>query len=309
VPSNRASEWPPDDVAAIYEVPRERATPETPIEQRAQLAAERVRDGMPVSDALLDAVLAELERDPSLGSMTETEYAEYYASTERAGAAREVLEAFGDVFGDLSHDRRDGRDVVRVRVTAKLEDVRAALVERLGAEFVVVERAAITEAEGDALTDRVFEQRDALKAEGVFVTGGSHDADGAQITYFAADQARAEALLRERFGDAIHPRYQGAGLHRFRPFPFASWHADGKRLHVFYALPLNGERPGGCLAHETDDSVTVALLIRDWRGWKTLVGGFTPAHATVALTRPLDGRVVIDDSVNQARPHWTVVAD
>jgi hypothetical protein len=307
VPGNGASEWPPDDVAAVYEVPREPLASEPPIEQRARLAAARVRAGLPISDALIDEVLAEVQSDPSLGIETEAEYAEYYASTERADVARESLEAFGDVFGDLSHDRRDGRHVIRVRVTANHERVRAALVERLGAERVVVESAAITEAEGDALTDHILEQADALKAEGVHVSGGSHDGDGVQVRYFAADPARAEALLRERFGDAIHPCYQGAGRHAFRPFPFASWHAEGERLHVFYALPLNGERPGGSLAHETDDSVTVALMIRDWRGAKTLVGGFTPSRATIALARPLGDRVVVDDSVNRARPHWTVV--
>ena len=130
-----------------------------------------------------------------------------------------------------------------------------------------------------------------------------------EVRYFAANPSRAETLLRERFGDTIRPCLEGAGLNTFRRFPFASWHAESERLHVFYALPLNGERPGGCLAHEADDSVTVALMIKDWRGWKTLVGGFTPSHATIALTGPLDGGVVIDDSVNQARPHWTALAD
>jgi hypothetical protein len=50
-------------------------------------------------------------------------------------------------------------------------------------------------------------------------------------------------------------------------------------------------------------------MIKDRRGWKTFVGGFTPSHATIALARPLGGRVVIDDSANRARPHWTAVTD
>ena len=52
----------------------------------------------------------------------------------------------------------------------------------------------------------------------------------------------------------------------------------------------------------------VALTILDWRGAKTLVGGFTPLHATVKLRSPLGARAVIDNSENSARPHWTAAA-
>ena len=48
----------------------------------------------------------------------------------------------------------------------------------------------------------------------------------------------------------------------------------------------------------------VALTILDWRGAKTLIGGFIPSHATVRLDSPVGDRVVIDDAENRARPHW-----
>jgi hypothetical protein len=56
---------------------------------------------------------------------------------------------------------------------------------------------------------------------------------------------------------------------------------------------------------ETEHAVIVAVTILDWRGSKTLVGGFIALHATVQLRAPLGDRVVIDDSENRSRPRWT----
>jgi hypothetical protein len=51
----------------------------------------------------------------------------------------------------------------------------------------------------------------------------------------------------------------------------------------------------------------VSLTIKDWRGAKTLVGGFIASHATVQLREPLGDRSVIDGADNRARPHRTDV--
>jgi hypothetical protein len=110
--------------------------------------------------------------------------------------------------------------------------------------------------------------------------------------------------MQDRFGDFATIRYGGASNHTFRPFPFGSWLAEEDRLHVFYGLPRNGEQPGACQAFETETAVVVALTIKDWRGAKTLVGGFSASYATVQLREPLGLRAVIDDAHNCARPHW-----
>ena len=47
--------------------------------------------------------------------------------------------------------------------------------------------------------------------------------------------------------------------------------------------------------------------VLDWLGPKTLVGAFTPEHATVELAAPVAERVVVDNADNRARPHWTQV--
>ncbi|MGO9960040.1 MAG: hypothetical protein ACLP50_29370 [Solirubrobacteraceae bacterium] len=56
---------------------------------------------------------------------------------------------------------------------------------------------------------------------------------------------------------------------------------------------------------ETERAVIVSLTILDWRGAKTLIGGFVPSRATVVLREPLGARTVIDDAENRSRPHWT----
>jgi hypothetical protein len=100
----------------------------------------------------------------------------------------------------------------------------------------------------------------------------------------------------------------GASRHVLAPHPFGSWLANGNLLHVFYGLPHNGEQPAAGVFTELGDSVIIALMIRDWRGAKTLRGGFSPAHVTLELKAPLGDRIVIDNFDNRVRPHWETAA-
>jgi hypothetical protein len=177
--------------------------------------------------------------------------------------------------------------------------------EQIGTDRVIVQRVAMSERDRQALQARLLSERDELEEMGIFSGMSGAGIDGFEIEYTAWDPEAAERTLRERYGESVNRRWRGATLHTFSPFPFASWHAEDDQLHVFYGLPHNGERPGGCQAFEDERTVVVALTIKDWRGAKTLVGGFTPSHATVRLDRPLSDRVVIDDSANRVRPHWT----
>ena len=150
-------------------------------------------------------------------------------------------------------------------------------------------------------------QAQELADQGIFLTRHAIGLDGFEIAYLAANRERAGRVLNKRFGAFATIRYQGASNHTFRPFPFGSWLAHENGLTVFYGLPRNGERPGGGQAFETEHAVIVALTILDWRGAKTLIGGFIPSQATVQLREPLGDRVVIDDAENRSRPRWTQV--
>jgi hypothetical protein len=167
--------------------------------------------------------------------------------------------------------------------------------------------SGLTEEQIERQSDAVFEQMGELAALGIELLGSSLKPTGEiEVKYMAGDQHAVEQVFRERFGWIVRPRWEGASrAHTFTAFAFGSWLSEEDRLTVFYGLPLNGQRPGGCLAFETEQAVIVSLQILSPRGYRTLLGGFTAPHATVRLKRPLGQRVVIDDSANRARPHWT----
>lgn len=165
--------------------------------------------------------------------------------------------------------------------------------------------SAVSEVNMRGRHERVQRHHEELAAEGVYVFG--YTATG-ELRYFSTDQEKGERLLLQRFGAGTALRYLGALRRNLRAHPFGSWLADGLNLHVFYALPHNGEEFAGCVAVEDDDYVLVSLMIVDWLGMKTLIGGFTASHATVTLGNELGGRPVIDNFNNHRRPHWTTAA-
>jgi hypothetical protein len=159
-----------------------------------------------------------------------------------------------------------------------------------------------------AAHERVRAEADALASEGIHLMGFGRQGGRLAIEYWAPERERAEGLLLDRYGRFATLAYQGASRWGLRPQPFGSWLAEDNRLHVFYGLGLNGERPGRCVAAECEDGVVVALSVLDWLGAKTLRGGFTPSHATVELAAPVGDRAVIDNAANRARPHWTMAS-
>lgn len=242
------------------------------------------------------------------GFLTAEEEADTWGDMERVERARAVLAEAGDAFGGLEVCWHEGRRAVRVRLVAERERYERLLVEALGPGRVVIEPARYSERELTALHERVNAEMDALARDGIYLVSTAPLAGGIAIEYVATGAERAERILRERFGAFATLTYRRASLRGLRPQPFGSWLAEGSRLHVFYGLGRNGERPGPCAAAETDDGVIVQLSILDWLGAKTLIGGFIPAHATVELAAPLGDRPVIDNADNRARPHWTTAS-
>jgi hypothetical protein len=157
-----------------------------------------------------------------------------------------------------------------------------------------------------ARQERLQRHQSQLAEEGVYGLGYSASGD---LRYFAMDQQRAESLLAQHFGSDAGLRYLGASMHALRPHPFGSWQAEDQALHLFYALPNNGEEFAGCIATEREDCVIIALSVVDWLGYKTLIGGFTPSHVTVMLDTELGARPVIDNFDNRVRPHWKTAAE
>lgn len=304
-------DWPAPDQQTVY-IPPGLAT-EAPSEAdiRARIAGARMRDGLPVGDEILSEILAHPSSSArnGPGMYTAAEQDDISGDNERVALARTVLAGAESILGGLAVCWRGGRRGVRVLLTAEHERYRRLLSEVLESDRFVIESARFTEVELRHQAQRAMAQSSDLAEQGIFLTRHSARLDGLQIEYLAADPVRAEGILRARFGEFASIRYRGATNYMFRPVPFGSWLAEEHRLHVFYGLPHNGERPGACHAFETERAVIVSLTILDWRGAKTLIGGFAPAHATAELRQPLGDRIVIDDADNRTRPHWTEAAD
>lgn len=300
-------DWPDDKRERVYIPAAAAPVAVTPDELRVRLVSARVRDRLPVDEDTLSQIMrAGYAADPErAGIYTAAEQQDIYGDGERVEKARAVLADAADVFGDLQVCWLDGRRAVRVRLTGELNRYRELLSGAIGSERLLVEPTAFTETELRHRAAEVRAQGEQLAADGIMITMSGFTIDGFVIEYLAADFAHAERVLHDRFGEFATIRYRGASHHTFRPITFGSWATEGDRLHVFYGLPRNAEQPGGCQVFETDSAVIVALWIKDWRGAKTLIGGFTPSHATVQLSVPLGQRHVIDDVDNRARPHWT----
>ena len=273
------------------------------VDQRAELAAARIRDGLTVDEQVLDEIMLRRASDAQAGIYTAAEREDMYGDGDRVAAARGLLADAEDVDGGLEVCWVDGRRGIRLRLTAEHERYRRLLAEQIGAERVVIDRVTTNQRDLRALQRRVHADVAELAAQGIFLVSYGQHIGGFAIDYLAWDPEFAHATLRSRYGDSVLLGYRGATNRTLRPFPFASWHAEGDQLHVFYGLPQNGEKPGACHVIEEDQVVVVTLSIQDWRGAKTLVGGFTPSHATVRLSHALGDRLVIDDSANHVRPH------
>ena len=299
--------WPEEDRPVVYIPPLIPGDPETPDALRVRLGTARLREGLSADDERLSEILRSgYSADPErAGIYTRAEQQDIYGDHERVEAARAVLADAGDEFGGIAVCWREGRRGIRVQLTGELDRWRERLVAVIDPARLVIEQVSHGEAELRRRGEQVRAQSEQLAAEGIHVTRSRITVDGFVIDYLAADRVHAEQRLQERFGDFATIRYAGASHDTFTACPFASWLAEGNWLHVFYGLPCNGEQPAGCQAYETDTAVLVALTIKDWRAAKTLIGGYTAAHASVQLHQPLGNRVVIDDAGNVARPHWT----
>lgn len=213
------SGWPPRDRESVYVPAAIPASPQSEVEQRAALAASRVREGLSVSDEILSEILG-AECSTRVGIYTPAEREDIFGDRERVALAQAVLGDAEDVLGGLQVCWVDGRRGVRVLLTAEHERYRERLSERLGVERVVVERAAMNERDVRRLQASIRAQSSELEQQGVFLTRHGKGLDGLEIEYLAWDPVSAEVTLRERFGDEVTLRYRGASNHTFSEFPF-----------------------------------------------------------------------------------------
>ena len=264
----KMSDWPPPDRKSAYVPPTLPAPQASEAEQRAVIAAARIREGLAVSDEIVSEILVSSQSTAQAGRFTPAEREDIYGDRDRVEQARAVLGDADEILGGLQVCWVNGQRGIRVLLTAEHDRYRQELSATLGADRVVVDHAVTSERESRRLQAEIHAARSQLADQGIFVTRHGQGVDGLELEYLAWDPGLAEETLRDRFGVEVTLRYRGASNHTFRPFPFASWHAEDDLLHVFYGLPHNGEGPGDCQAFEDDDAVVVSLTVKDCRGAK-----------------------------------------
>ncbi len=279
----------------------------TDVDPAARIARHRLDSGLPVSSEIVSAVLAKNARDGRNGSYTDAEEQDIFRDHERRDKAQAVLAHAENVLSSIEVCWLNGQRAVRVWLTAEHDRYRDLLTGALGPDRVLVEQTRYTARESREFHERVRADSSELAEQGIYLSSFGPTRDGVDVAYYAADFVLADKLLHDRYGAFAHIRYEGASPYTIRDHPFGSWHDAGNQLHLFYALPHNGEQPGSATAVERNGSLIVSLTIVDWRGAKHLKGGFTPSHLTIDLSEPLGNRQVIDNCENRARPHWTKV--
>ena len=301
------SRWPAADDRAAFVVPEERAgrrrdEPPWPPQDPARVARVRAERGLPADPATVRGAIASSQVWDELPLTTvERELQDEFEPVLRRVIALDSPEPLAGCHTGW----RDGHPVMVISATNENNDIVNRLRDELGVDRVVVDICRYSRRQLEDVSLRIHRDRQELDAlAGIDVWQSRVDIDSIEIHYLAPDRGRAEALLRQRYGDVVHAMWDGPNRMRETPHPFATWTADADSLTVFYALDHNGQQPCGCRVEEHEDRVLVHLTILEPQGLVTLIGGYKPTHATVQLAAPLGERPILDASCATVRPRW-----
>lgn len=208
-------DWPAPDLLAVWQGSPRPPAAESRAEIAGRIALSRFREGLPVSDEVIEELFALADRNGEQrpGMFTEQEREEIGRDRQRVERAREALAGAEPVPSQIEICRLDGRRAVRVFLTGDLDFYRERLVQALGADRVVVMPARFSERQMVGFRDRILEASDELAGSGIFISRLNGGPDAFTVRYFAADFERAEETLRERFGEFLPavPQRRAAG--------------------------------------------------------------------------------------------------
>jgi hypothetical protein len=203
------SVWPQGDDTAVFEPPRAPAVVPSPIEIKAQLAAARVRQGLPAGESELEDVLAQrASDDPWLQQtmFTRAEREEMDAEFLVDERVQELLHHDEGVLLRRKVDRENGRRVVTIYLSDDQDDIRRRLVEAVGTDRLSFRPARFTVEETERKTQAIWDESSDLEAAGIQLAGSSARPSGEiSVDFMATDPEAAEQLLRERFGEIVQP--------------------------------------------------------------------------------------------------------
>jgi hypothetical protein len=304
-----AARWPSASDFAAYHAPRvERPpVPEAPLEER--VIEGRRLSGLPLDRRNVERAMENVSRPdyelPGLWFTPEERQESYEFDHELPGRIEAAAVERGAEVGGVALAWLNGKQAIEIWIKEDVEHYRDLLTTQFGAEPIIVSQARYSQRELSEFQERVSQDQTMLADLGIDLHSSGPHHDGLHVDYFAADQPRAEALLRDRYGPMVIPNWIGSSAEVEEPQTFGSYISEGTTLTVFYALDINADRPGNCTVQEYADRVVVSLTILAWKGARTLVGGWRPSHASVELSRPVGDRTVIDAAAGVARPGWT----
>src|ERR1700727_3694931 len=204
------ADWPPDDEDAVYEPPSSPPEAPAPIEVKAQLAAERVREGLPAGEAELQEVLARrVSDDPwlqnTMYTQAEDEEIEILFSVDER--VQELLRDDEGVLLRREVGWQHGRRILTIYLSDDQADVRRRLVDEIGTERLIFKPARFTVEETENQSNAIWDARDELQAAGIELIGWSAEPSGEiSLDFKASDRQAAEQALRDRFGEIIQPQ-------------------------------------------------------------------------------------------------------
>jgi hypothetical protein len=290
-----------DDLHEVEEADRDRDA-----ERRQDIVRYRSEGGLPVDDATVEWFLAESKagRQDSGRWLTEAEERELDRLEglieETRAAVRPYLDRHrADLAGEWLEYKRGECHVSFAR---DVESHRAALARLAPQPGVLhVHAQEYTEAELEAILDRVADETEELAAEGLTLMGIEIDVEEnrVEVEVAGADAATARAILARRFGPAVTCAWQGAEDTKVERVAWQLWTTDEseRRLTVHFETWAAAEvERADCV--EEDDVVTVTTFVRLPGSMRTIGRRF---EATVELAQPLAGRRVVDGTTGRTR--------
>jgi hypothetical protein len=290
------------DILAVEEADRDRDA-----EDREDIRRFRRDFGLPADDEVVEHFLAEYKAGRQEEGMwlSPEEWGRYERQDELQTQAQERLSGYLTEHADSVAGVWLGAGLdpeYNIALTGDVDAHRVALLRLFPRPDVIrVHLARYSEAELEAISDRITEESDELEALGVKWMGSGVDVEAncVEVEVVASDEESARGILEDRYGAAVTVEWLGTEDWVREMVPWQLWTIDesGRSLTVHYAT-FRAYQLERAECQEDEHEVAVKVFVRAPHSVKTIGATF---EATVELERPLGDRRVIDGATGRLR--------
>lgn len=290
------------DISAVEEADRDRDA-----EDREDIRRFRSEFGLPADDEVVEHFLTEYKAGRQEEGMwlSPEEWDRYERQdelqTEAGDRLRGYLAAHRDsVAGVWLGPGLDPE--YNVAFTRDVEAHRVAVLRLFPRpEVIRVHQAGYTQAELEAISDRIAEESGELEALGVKWLGSGVDVETnrVEVEVVASDEESARGILEHRYGPAVTVEWLGTEDRVLEKVPWQLWTIDepGRLLTAHYST-FRAYELERAECQEDEHEVAVTVFVRAPHSVKTIGATF---EATVELERALGDRRVIDGATGRMR--------